>query len=149
MAEIQGSYDDLFPAVPGALAALLDAGASAAVFVNGEGVDGTLGPLEGDQSAIELLDRGAGGDSGGLTGAIGTCYGTRSGDSLSAVAAEVGAPAAVAGDVGQVVHRGAGAAQQHAEGGAAVRELDHAELEFGRLGREKLVAQHVQGQVPM
>ena len=41
MAEIQGSYDDLFTAVPGALAALLDAGdvgASAAVFVDGEPV---------------------------------------------------------------------------------------------------------------
>jgi CubicO group peptidase (beta-lactamase class C family) len=41
MAEIQGSYDDLFSAVPGALAALLDAGdvgASAAVFVDGEPV---------------------------------------------------------------------------------------------------------------
>lgn len=41
MAEIQGSYDDLFTAVPGALAALLDAGdvgASVAVFVDGEAV---------------------------------------------------------------------------------------------------------------
>ena len=41
MAEIQGSYDDLFTAVPGALAALLDAGdvgASVAVFVDGEPV---------------------------------------------------------------------------------------------------------------
>jgi CubicO group peptidase (beta-lactamase class C family) len=41
VAEIQGSYDDLFTAVPGALAALLDAGdvgASAAVFVDGEPV---------------------------------------------------------------------------------------------------------------
>ncbi|MFD9651014.1 serine hydrolase domain-containing protein [Streptomyces mirabilis] len=41
MAEIQGSYDDLFSAVPGALADLLDAGdvgASVAVFVDGEPV---------------------------------------------------------------------------------------------------------------
>jgi CubicO group peptidase (beta-lactamase class C family) len=41
MAEIQGSYDDLFTAVPGALTALLDAGdvgASVAVFVDGEPV---------------------------------------------------------------------------------------------------------------
>jgi CubicO group peptidase (beta-lactamase class C family) len=41
MAEIQGSYDDLFTAVPGALAALLDAGdvgGSVAVFVDGEPV---------------------------------------------------------------------------------------------------------------
>jgi CubicO group peptidase (beta-lactamase class C family) len=41
VAEIQGSYDDLFTAVPGALAALLDAGdvgASVAVFVDGEPV---------------------------------------------------------------------------------------------------------------
>ncbi|OKI02351.1 serine hydrolase [Streptomyces sp. CB02923] len=41
MAEIQGFYDDLFTAVPGVLAALLDAGdagASAAVFVDGEPV---------------------------------------------------------------------------------------------------------------
>jgi CubicO group peptidase (beta-lactamase class C family) len=41
VAEVQGSYDDLFTAVPGALAALLDAGdvgASAAVFVDGEQV---------------------------------------------------------------------------------------------------------------
>ncbi|MFD7666857.1 serine hydrolase domain-containing protein [Streptomyces sp. NPDC059788] len=41
MAEIQGSYDDLFTAVPGVLAALLDAGdtgASVAVFVDGEPV---------------------------------------------------------------------------------------------------------------
>ncbi|GAA5704490.1 EstA family serine hydrolase [Streptomyces avermitilis] len=41
MAEIQGSYDDLFTAVPGALAALLDGGdvgASVAVFVDGEPV---------------------------------------------------------------------------------------------------------------
>jgi CubicO group peptidase (beta-lactamase class C family) len=41
VAEIQGSYDDLFTAVPGALATLLDAGdvgASAAVFVDGEPV---------------------------------------------------------------------------------------------------------------
>ncbi|MFD8649683.1 serine hydrolase domain-containing protein, partial [Streptomyces mirabilis] len=41
MAEIQGSYDDLFSAVPGALAELLDAGdvgASVAVFVDGEPV---------------------------------------------------------------------------------------------------------------
>jgi CubicO group peptidase (beta-lactamase class C family) len=41
MADIQGSYDDLFTAVPGALAALLDAGdvgASVAVFVDGEPV---------------------------------------------------------------------------------------------------------------
>ncbi|WP_406480293.1 serine hydrolase domain-containing protein [Streptomyces sp. NBC_01615] len=41
MAEIQGSYDDLFTAVPEALAALLDAGdvgASVAVFVDGEPV---------------------------------------------------------------------------------------------------------------
>jgi CubicO group peptidase (beta-lactamase class C family) len=41
MAEIQGSYDDLFAAVPGALAALLDAtdvGASVAVYVDGEPV---------------------------------------------------------------------------------------------------------------
>ncbi len=41
MAEIQGSYDDLFTAVPSVLAALLDAGdvgASVAVFVDGEPV---------------------------------------------------------------------------------------------------------------
>jgi CubicO group peptidase (beta-lactamase class C family) len=41
MADIQGSYDDLFTAVPSALAALLDdgdAGASVAVFVDGEPV---------------------------------------------------------------------------------------------------------------
>ena len=41
MAEIQGSYDDLFTAVPSALAGLLDdgdAGASVAVFVDGEPV---------------------------------------------------------------------------------------------------------------
>jgi CubicO group peptidase (beta-lactamase class C family) len=41
VADIQGSYDDLFSAVPSALAALLDAGdmgASAAVFVDGEPV---------------------------------------------------------------------------------------------------------------
>ncbi|PWI14768.1 serine hydrolase [Streptomyces sp. Act143] len=41
MADIQGSYDDLFLAVPNALAAFLDegdAGGSAAVFVNGEAV---------------------------------------------------------------------------------------------------------------
>lgn len=41
MADIQGSYDDLFTAVPGALAGLLDdgdAGASVAVFVDGEPV---------------------------------------------------------------------------------------------------------------
>ncbi|MFF8024469.1 serine hydrolase domain-containing protein [Streptomyces sp. NPDC007896] len=41
MAELQGSYDDLFSAVPGALAELLDAGdvgASVAVFVDGEPV---------------------------------------------------------------------------------------------------------------
>lgn len=41
MAEIQGSYDDLFTAVPEALAALLDAGdvgGSVAVFVDGEPV---------------------------------------------------------------------------------------------------------------
>ncbi len=41
MTEIQGSYDDLFAAVPGVLAALLDAGdagASVAVFVDGEPV---------------------------------------------------------------------------------------------------------------
>jgi CubicO group peptidase (beta-lactamase class C family) len=41
MADIQGSYDDLFTAVPNALSALLDegdAGASVAVFVDGEPV---------------------------------------------------------------------------------------------------------------
>ncbi len=41
MADIQGSYDDLFTAVPNALAGLLDdgdAGASVAVFVDGEPV---------------------------------------------------------------------------------------------------------------
>jgi CubicO group peptidase (beta-lactamase class C family) len=41
VAEIQGSYDDLFTAVPGVLSALLDAsdaGASAAVFVDGAAV---------------------------------------------------------------------------------------------------------------
>ncbi|WP_367318938.1 serine hydrolase domain-containing protein [Streptomyces sp. HUAS ZL42] len=41
MAEVQGSYDELFTAVPNALAALLDAGdtgASVAVFVDGEPV---------------------------------------------------------------------------------------------------------------
>ncbi|WP_329342720.1 beta-lactamase family protein [Streptomyces sp. NBC_00663] len=41
MADIQGSYDDLFTAVPNALAAFLDegdAGGSAAVFVDGEAV---------------------------------------------------------------------------------------------------------------
>ncbi|MEV0440882.1 serine hydrolase domain-containing protein [Streptomyces spectabilis] len=41
MADVQGTYDDLFTAVPEALAALLDsgdAGASAAVFVDGEPV---------------------------------------------------------------------------------------------------------------
>jgi CubicO group peptidase (beta-lactamase class C family) len=41
MADIQGSYDELFAAVPGALAELLeggDAGASVAVFVDGEPV---------------------------------------------------------------------------------------------------------------
>src|ERR1700712_2004930 len=39
MADIQGSYDDLFTAVPSALAGMLDAGdagGSAAVFVDGE-----------------------------------------------------------------------------------------------------------------
>jgi len=41
VAEIQGSYDDLFTAVPAVLAGLLDAGdvgASVAVFVDGEPV---------------------------------------------------------------------------------------------------------------
>lgn len=41
MAEIQGSYDDLFTAAPNALAGLLDAGdvgGSVAVFVDGEPV---------------------------------------------------------------------------------------------------------------
>src|SRR3954470_12165143 len=41
MAEIQGSYDDLFTAVPSVLAGMLDdgdAGASVAVFVDGEPV---------------------------------------------------------------------------------------------------------------
>ena len=41
MADIQGSYDDLFDAVPRALAGMLDAGdagASVAVFVDGEPV---------------------------------------------------------------------------------------------------------------
>lgn len=41
MADVQGSYDDLFAAVPGVLAGLLDAGdagGSVAVFVNGEPV---------------------------------------------------------------------------------------------------------------
>src|SRR5262245_62245982 len=41
MADIQGSYDELFTAVPSALAGLLDdgdAGASVAVFVDGEPV---------------------------------------------------------------------------------------------------------------
>src|SRR5258707_2115694 len=41
MTEIQGSYDDLFTAVPGAVAELLDAGdvgGSVAVFVDGEPV---------------------------------------------------------------------------------------------------------------
>src|SRR4051812_44405960 len=41
MADIQGSYDDLFAAVPGALAEMLDggdAGGSVAVFVDGEPV---------------------------------------------------------------------------------------------------------------
>src|SRR4051812_40412662 len=41
MADVQGSYDDLFTAVPSALAGLLDAGdagASVAVFVDGEPV---------------------------------------------------------------------------------------------------------------
>src|SRR3954469_22447174 len=41
MADLQGSYDDLFSAVPGVLAGLLDdgdAGASVAVFVDGEPV---------------------------------------------------------------------------------------------------------------
>ena len=41
MADIQGSYDELFTAVPSVLAGLLDdgdAGASAAVFVDGEPV---------------------------------------------------------------------------------------------------------------
>src|SRR5690349_21681838 len=41
MADIQGSYDDLFVAVPSALAGLLgggDAGASVAVFVDGVAV---------------------------------------------------------------------------------------------------------------
>ena len=41
MADLQGSYDDLFISVPGALAGLLDdgdAGASVAVFVDGEPV---------------------------------------------------------------------------------------------------------------
>ncbi|MFG2650095.1 serine hydrolase domain-containing protein [Streptomyces sp. NPDC048436] len=41
MAEVQGTYDDLFAAVPGALKALLDSGdvgVSAAVFVDGEPV---------------------------------------------------------------------------------------------------------------
>ena len=51
------------------------------------------------------------------------------------VTAEVGAPAAEGGDVGEVVQGGAGPAQDHAERGAAVGELDHAQLEFGRLSR--------------
>ena len=41
MADIQGSYDDLFTAVPSALAGMLDAGdtgGSVAVFVDGEPV---------------------------------------------------------------------------------------------------------------
>ena len=41
MGDIQGSYDELFSAVPGVLAGLLDdgdAGGSAAVFVDGEPV---------------------------------------------------------------------------------------------------------------
>ncbi|GCB46413.1 serine hydrolase [Streptomyces sp. NL15-2K] len=50
MADIQGSYDDLFTAVPGALAALLDdgdAGASVAVFVDGEPVVDVWGGFAG------------------------------------------------------------------------------------------------------
>ncbi|MEU6380737.1 serine hydrolase domain-containing protein [Streptomyces sp. NPDC046909] len=48
MADIQGSYDDLFTAVPNALAAYLDAGdvgGSAAVFVDGEPVVDVWGGL--------------------------------------------------------------------------------------------------------
>jgi CubicO group peptidase (beta-lactamase class C family) len=55
MAEIQGSYDDLFTAVPGALAALLDAGdvgASAAVFVDGEPVVDVWGGFADADRAI-------------------------------------------------------------------------------------------------
>ncbi|MFK8843778.1 serine hydrolase domain-containing protein [Streptomyces sp. Ac-502] len=55
MAEIQGSYDDLFTAAPGVLAALLDAGdtgASVAVFVDGEPVvDVWGGCVDADRTA--------------------------------------------------------------------------------------------------
>ncbi len=54
MADIQGSYDDLFTAVPSALARLLDdgdAGASVAVFVDGEPVVDVWGGFtDGDRS---------------------------------------------------------------------------------------------------
>ena len=53
MAGIQGSYDDLFTAVPNALAALLDAGdagASVAVFVDGEPVVDVWGGGDADRT---------------------------------------------------------------------------------------------------
>ena len=55
MAEIQGSYDDLFSAVPGALAALLEAGdvgGSVAVFVDGEPVVDVWGGFADAQRTV-------------------------------------------------------------------------------------------------
>jgi CubicO group peptidase (beta-lactamase class C family) len=55
VAEIQGSYDELFSAVPGVLAALLDAGdagGSAAVFVDGEPVVDVWGGFADADRAI-------------------------------------------------------------------------------------------------
>ncbi|MGZ4508121.1 MAG: serine hydrolase domain-containing protein [Blastococcus sp.] len=55
MADIQGSYDDLFAAVPSALAGLLDdgdAGASVAVFVDGEPVVDVWGGFADSGRAI-------------------------------------------------------------------------------------------------
>ncbi len=55
MADIQGSYDELFMAVPNALAELLDhgdAGASAAVFVDGEPVVDVWGGCADAQRAV-------------------------------------------------------------------------------------------------
>src|SRR3954465_5703788 len=60
MAEIQGSYDDLFTAVPSALAGLLDdgdAGGSVAVFVDGEPVvDVWGGSADADRTILWQRD---------------------------------------------------------------------------------------------
>src|SRR5215475_4299208 len=55
MADIQGSYDELFTAVPSVLAGLLDdgdAGASVAVFVDGEPVVDVWGGFAGADRAV-------------------------------------------------------------------------------------------------